>query len=173
MDQEKRFKPKGHISFRLPPERHEELLEVAEHLGIDLTSLLNQIIVEVLPSYLDRARELTEERLKARAALDEVVLTAEHPRVRDLIRVGKPLSEHERLLPVLELALRHRQPGDPPLERTVFTALNRLQEEDRLMTIRNAIEEKATSAARAGGQPEGKAPTQQGRRGGHPEDTTH
>jgi hypothetical protein len=144
----KKGEGRGHISFRLPPERHGELLELMSLLGIDMTALLNQMIVDALPAYLEKARRLTEARLKARAALDEVTLTAEHPRVRELIRAGAHLPDSQRLPTLVDLALRHRKQGDPPLEVTVLAALTHLREDDQLKAIRLAIEDSAAAAKR-------------------------
>ncbi len=84
----KTAKASGHISFRLPVESHGQLQEVARHLGLDLTALLNLIIHEALPGYLDKASKLARERARAGAALDEAVLSA-HPLVQQLVEVGR------------------------------------------------------------------------------------
>jgi hypothetical protein len=144
--------PRGQITFRLPLERHNELLEIASVFGIDLTSLLNQMIAETLPSYLEKARQVTAQKEKARAAFDEVALTAEHPRVRELIRLGKTVNKDQRLRLLLDLALQHRKRGDPPLEQILRAAMKYLNEEDQLQEIRAAIEDAATRGSRDRGE---------------------
>jgi hypothetical protein len=56
----------GQVSFRLPPKVHVELLEIAGHLGLDLSSLLNQMIAEAQPAFLKRATEVAKQLAEAR-----------------------------------------------------------------------------------------------------------
>ena len=104
------------------------LLEVAACLGIDLSGLLNQIVAESLPAYLERASQVMERRQKARAALSQVALNADHPRVLELIRVAESVPDPERLPQMIQVALESRNRGDPPVEEIVQAALKQVHE---------------------------------------------
>lgn len=120
----------GHISFRLPLELHEQLLEIASHLGIDLSGLLNLMIQEVVPGYLDKARKIAEKGAKARQALNEISLHTEHPLVRRLVVAGRAKNRMRRREEVIDLAINERKPEDPPLKKVVQYALSLLAQEE-------------------------------------------
>src|SRR5437764_7965864 len=105
----------GQITLRCPVEVHEELLEIAGHLGIDLTALLNQMINDCRPAYLERARRIAEDHRRARAELDRATW-GKHPLVQQMLESGRALSGKKRLRAVTEVAVRHRRDGDPPVE---------------------------------------------------------
>jgi predicted HicB family RNase H-like nuclease len=48
----------GRISFRLPPQVHSQLLDIANDLGLDLSSLINMMLKSSLPRFLGLAKEL-------------------------------------------------------------------------------------------------------------------
>jgi hypothetical protein len=59
----------GQVSFRLKPELHRELLSMADALGLDLTGLINSLIVESLPPFRERVGALRERNSAARWGL--------------------------------------------------------------------------------------------------------
>jgi hypothetical protein len=54
-------KPKrsGRFSLRVSPEIHDELVSIGEVLGLDITTLVNVMIREALPTFRARANELS------------------------------------------------------------------------------------------------------------------
>lgn len=70
----KRTMKLGHINFRLDPELHRKLLEIAQALGTDLSGLLKQLIKESLPAFSARAAEAVARQHTAVAAKLETVL---------------------------------------------------------------------------------------------------
>lgn len=55
---DEREKPLGHITFRLRPEFHGELLRIARTLNMDLSGLVNTMLMEATPIMRARAAEL-------------------------------------------------------------------------------------------------------------------
>jgi hypothetical protein len=149
-------KATSQITFRLPSETHSELLEVCGHLGIDMTALLNQIVAESLPGYLDRAREKALRHRQSRAALDEVAVTGEHPLVRELVAFGRRTKAPPNLDKIIEHALLHHKSGDPPVESVVRVALDivsRLDYEDQVRErTKELLSERLKKSAGAGEQ---------------------
>jgi hypothetical protein len=64
----------GQITFRLPPQVHQELLDIARHLNLDLTSLLNLMLGEARPTFLERATEIARRQAQAKKDLEAVAL---------------------------------------------------------------------------------------------------
>ena len=56
----------GQVSFRLKPELHRELLSMADDLGLDLTGLMNSLIIESLPLFRERVATLRERNSAAK-----------------------------------------------------------------------------------------------------------
>src|SRR5665213_4105246 len=97
------LKPKkpqlGQITFRLSPEVHQELIDVARHLGVDLTGLINQMLAESRPAFLRRATELAKQQEEARKEFEKIAFSLpalSGPLLQLAMDVGRPLSEKER-----------------------------------------------------------------------------
>src|SRR5947209_12972751 len=54
-----------HVSFRMPAEVHEDYVAVAESRGVDLSALLNWVVVEYRPMLLLRRAENRAGMLRA------------------------------------------------------------------------------------------------------------
>src|SRR5437868_1706478 len=54
-----------HVSFRMPAEVHEDYVAVAEERGVDLSALLNWVVVEYRPVLLLRRAEHGAAMLRA------------------------------------------------------------------------------------------------------------
>jgi hypothetical protein len=119
----------GHINFRLKPETHGQLLEVADGLGTDLTSILNQMITEALPAYLVKAAGVARRRLDAGT---ELVLTTVlglvlmDPLVRLAVEAGRPLHGKKRIEAMTAAVAPAVQEGGPTLEDILTAALYEL-----------------------------------------------
>src|SRR5262249_3239377 len=87
----------GQITFRVPSGVHEDLLEVARVLNLDLTARLNQMIAEAMPETLRRASELVKRQRAAREDFDSLALPkAEGPLVLLAVEEGRKHELHSR-----------------------------------------------------------------------------
>jgi hypothetical protein len=80
----------GRISLRVPPAVHAELLDIAEAMGIDLSALLNMMLTEIRPKYVEQAARLKRAARRARITTDEEldVAVAGSRAARQLVREG-------------------------------------------------------------------------------------
>ena len=62
----------GRISLRVPAQVHSQLAEVAAHLGLDLTELLNLMIAEHLPQYAKEAAVTAQSRDAAQTVRERI-----------------------------------------------------------------------------------------------------
>jgi hypothetical protein len=131
----------GQITFRCPVAVHEELLEIARILGLDVNGLLNQLVNEIRPSYLAKAKKLAAEQAQARMALDQTEIHAENPLVRQLVALGRKTSEKKRTQALIRFAVKNRKPDDPPVVPTVQFALELLKREKEAHEIQAAYEQ--------------------------------
>src|SRR4051794_17211041 len=137
-------KATGQLTFRCEVERHEELLQLAAYLGVDMNSLLNLLVKESLPKYLREAQRVEEEYRRARDALDELSIPTDEPVVRQMILEARKVPA-ERRMPVLhDAASRYRRPGDPPVEETVQYALRLLDKTEALERVRLLLQRRGT-----------------------------
>jgi hypothetical protein len=130
----------GHVSFRLPPERHEDLLAVTRAFGIDLTGLLNQMVFESLPAYMAKASRLSEEAARLRTGLDAALFRLDHPLVQEALEAGRHAAFGGRMQAVAAFAAGKRdQLGGAPVERWAGWVLEHLQREDLEREVAAAV----------------------------------
>lgn len=69
----------GRLALRIPSEFHMRLAVVAEDLGVDVTTLINMMLREAFPAFLERANVIKTEYQKAnrKAAADALRSAAE------------------------------------------------------------------------------------------------
>jgi hypothetical protein len=150
----------GHITFRTRPEVHRELLDIARHLGLDLSGLLNQMIQESLPSYLRRATTIAEEQAEARSQfeLHAFSLPAGHEDLLLLVvDAGRQYPAGEaRLTALAETAFRvvgeaKRQGKPAPLAGLlVHSALEELSKEDERKRVEEVLNQLAAASCEGG-----------------------
>ena len=58
-------KPTGRISLRIPPQLHGEIAQAAQWLGLDITALINLMLHEITPKYLEQGAQAVVKRLDA------------------------------------------------------------------------------------------------------------
>jgi hypothetical protein len=114
----------GQITFRCSVELHQELLEIATVLGVDLNAVLNMMLKETLPEYRQRAQEQAHQHLQSsRTFAEEVAIPTEDPVVRQLILAARQAPANRRPEVLQDCAERFSGPTDPPPRETVFFAL--------------------------------------------------
>src|SRR5207248_1390032 len=123
----------GHISFRTRPELHQQLLDIAKHLESDLSGLVNQMIAEALPAFLDRATGIATRREMAQKRFRDAVSPAgpEHDEaVRLAVAAGRDRPEPEQLKAMYEAVAPLYQGTDVALPAVLRTAQRHLEEEE-------------------------------------------
>jgi hypothetical protein len=152
----------GHISFRLKEEAHRELLEIARHLEMDMSGLINAMVAEARPIFLRRAADLARRRVEARKFLDEVAIPlppADPVLVARAMDAGRavevPVSDPDDLkryrAMVAAVAGKEKNLTVPQLQ-ALTVALSELQREDERRQLEKAVDWWNASAA---GDPEG------------------
>jgi hypothetical protein len=116
----------GQVSFRLPPNVHQELIDIAGHLGLDLSSLLNEMIAEALPALLKRATVVANQKTAAREQYQRAVqrFQADSPAVRHIVEVGRTFKGNFR-----EMAMR----------RAAKDVLGRITSDEKMAEIMAAL----------------------------------
>src|SRR5262245_32962734 len=94
-------KGSGRLSLRLSPAMHEELGNLAEALGVDVTTLLNQMISHALPEFRAKAKTALTEMLRDADWLEspwDSSVTAEERKAYDkLVRGGRKIASVKEL----------------------------------------------------------------------------
>ena len=135
----------GQITFRVPISTHENLLAVARTFGIDLTSLLNQMIAEQLPHYLDRARQVLESRRREEQAFTAALTASsevEDRLINSLLRAAYKLGNESRdeiIKTMARVCVEKRSPSDPPCEEVLLKALEVFDRQKRLEEIKSKV----------------------------------
>jgi hypothetical protein len=136
--------PSGQTTVRFPVEVHAELLEIGDYLGVDLNATINMMINHARPLFLKQAAKLAEERVLARRHLDQAVVQADHPLVREMVQLALPLPEERRLEAIADHGLMHHPSNNPPLPSLVQKALEIVQDEERRRLVEKALAERTT-----------------------------
>jgi post-segregation antitoxin (ccd killing protein) len=127
----------GQITYRCPVELHEELLEIATALGVDLSALMSLMIRQALPSFLTRAKEQAEAHLiQGRLFDEEVAIPTEEAVVRQVILAGRQAPAAQRIAVMQDHAERFGGPGDPPPRETVIYAFELMDRAAALHQLR-------------------------------------
>src|SRR6516225_9619087 len=113
----------GQVTVRCGVQIHEDLLQIATLLGIDLNALLNELIRTALPAFWQRARQVNERLLAARLSGTEMAIPTDELLLKQIILEDRQRPDEERMLVLFDAAKRHSSPSDPPVEDTVGTAI--------------------------------------------------
>jgi hypothetical protein len=147
----------GHISFRLSPGRHQELLEIARHLGIDLSSLLNQMIGESLPAFLERATDVVRRQEAARREFNEISIPlsgGDSPLVQVALEAGRDKKGVKRVNAMIAAVGPRLKPKDGSLARIVLKATEVLEKEEEARQIEEGVRRFYEQAEPPGDEPE-------------------
>src|SRR4051812_11584370 len=107
-------KASGQITFRCPVDMHQDLLEIATVLGVDLNGLLSMMLKKALPSFRKQAKERARAHLNlGRLGTDEVAIPTEEPVVRQMILAARQAPASQRLDVMEDFAKRFSGPDDP------------------------------------------------------------
>ncbi len=144
-------KATGQITFRCPVGTHEELLEIATVLGVDLNAVLSMMVKQSLPSFRRRARELAQAHAaQARLGSEEVAVPTEEAVVRQMILAARQAPAGQRLEVLRDYAKRFGGPEDPPPDSTVLFALELMDRAAALHQLRRFRTEKGRWSLGAG-----------------------
>jgi len=127
----------GQITFRCPVEQHEELLELATIMGVDLNALLNMMLKQSLPSFRKKAKRQAAVHLAhSRLGSDEVAIPTEEPVIRQMIFAARQAPVRDRLQILKDYAQRFSEPGDPSSLETVNYAVELMERATALHYLR-------------------------------------
>jgi hypothetical protein len=149
----------GQITFRLPIDVHQELLNIAAPLGLDLSALLNQMLAEIRPAFLQRATEVAQRQAAARRLFEELALPpARGPLVSVAMDAGRPHQGEERMDAMIKAVAPARKPGDPLLGAILAAALEGLEKEQEKQQMEEAIRRWEADAVGDLGDEDGEPP---------------
>jgi hypothetical protein len=132
----------GQVTFRLPPEVHQEIIDVARTLGVDLSSLITQMLAEVRPAFLRRATDLAKRQEAARKDFEEIAFSLpalSGPLLQLAMDAGRPLAGAKRTNAMIEAVAEARRKKDPPLIAIVSAASAALENEETRKQIEQAV----------------------------------
>jgi hypothetical protein len=99
----------GHVTFRLDPAEHQELLEIAAVLNTDLSGLLKLLIAAAKPEFKLRAALLKE----ANEGIDRLIQSG------GMKSYAQWLKENEEALKSQEDGPKPKSRGIPPKHRSI------------------------------------------------------
>jgi hypothetical protein len=145
----------GQITFRLKPELHEELLNLAKYLSLDQSAVVNLLIQEALPALMGQARYVLERLDEARKALRAVAPDLGEPLTKTLVDLARDTPEERRIAGLVTYLLVHRDELPPgwTVDRAVQEALQALRVEDERQQIREEVERQAAESLKGQGRP--------------------
>ena len=134
-------KPKratGQVTVRCGVAIHEDLLQIAALLGIDLNALMNEIVHTALPEFWQRARQVSERLVAARLSGADMAIPTEELLLKQVILEARKRPDEERMLVLYDAARRYSSPSDPPVEDTVGTAIEIMDVAEALFRLKGA-----------------------------------
>ena len=134
-------KPKratGQVTVRCGVQIHEDLLQIATLLGIDLNALLNELIRTALPDFWRRAREVNDRLLASRLTGADMAIPTEELLLKQVILEARKRPDELRMPVLFDAARRYSSPSDPPVEDTVGTAIEIMDVAEALFRLKGA-----------------------------------
>ena len=134
-------KPKratGQVTVRCGVQIHEDLLQIATLLGIDLNALLNELIRTALPAFWQRAKKVNERLLASRLTGADMAIPTEELLLKQVILEARQRPDELRMPVLYDAARRYSSPSDPPVEDTVGIAIEIMDVAEALFRLRGA-----------------------------------
>jgi hypothetical protein len=146
-----------HVSFRVPPPLHQELVQIARKLGIDLSSLLNQMVGESLPVFLERATDVAKRQEAARREFDAISFPlsgGDSPLVQVAVDAGRGKKGVKRVNAMIAAVGHRRKPEDGSLAGILLKASEVLEKEEEIRQIEEGVKRFYEDAEPPGDEPE-------------------
>ena len=134
-------KPKratGQVTVRCGVAIHEDLLQIAALLGIDLNALMNEIVRTALPEFWERAKKVNDRLLAARLTGADMAIPTEELLLKQVILEARKRPDELRMPVLYDAARRYSSPSDPPVEDTVGIAIEIMDVAEALFRLKGA-----------------------------------
>jgi hypothetical protein len=147
-------RPTMQVNCRVPADVHLQMTQIGELLNIDLTSVLNLLIVEGLPKLLDVAAQKAREVHRAGAAFYKTFFAdwEKDPVVRRLVDTGRKYADEEDRRKGVVATVILEDVTDPQAEEKARIALEILRKEDEKRRIHKEFLELAREGAKKKGK---------------------
>jgi hypothetical protein len=161
----------GQLTFRMPPEVHQELLYIARAMGLDLSGLLNAMLNEIRPVFLDRATAMFRSLAESQRMFNELALPLIPPDpglLFQAVEAGRQVHDEKDRMRVILQTLS--EPGTHTSAQTSLAAkmaMDLLEKEDKKQAWDHFIKE--WEAGRGANTKEGQGQQESGVRGEGPE----
>jgi hypothetical protein len=149
-----RRRPTMQVNCRVPAHVHQQMIQIGELLNIDLTSVLNLLIVEGLPKVLEDARQKADEIIKAGGGLYDTLVNLERdPVVKRLVDEGRKHSDEKVRRRRVVATVLIEDGNNPKAEEKARRAMEILRQEDEKRRVHEEFMELARAGAKKGGKP--------------------
>jgi hypothetical protein len=148
-------RPTMQVNCRVPADVHLQMTQIGELLNIDLTSVLNLLIVEGLPKLLDVAAQKAREVRRAGATFYKNFFAdwENDPVVRRLVDEGRKHSDEKARRRGVVATVLIADINEAKAEEKALKALEILRKEDEKRRVHEEFLELAKAGARKGGKP--------------------